>query len=205
MIERTLRGCAGGAFGALSGHLAVVLAHRWTGNADIWIKGPHGPPFFDLALSTAFFYACLGGALFRSRLPAGTGIGFGVAFATFVLPMMLATYLFSWGEGPAAPQTWAWVYMVLGAYSAANLTTAAALGFWVIRPSAWRRAACAAGGAVAAYVFLFAAQKIFPSLGARVAVIGYLAPPFAVYSGAFWGAAISLGTMAYTGHGAGLP
>src|ERR1041384_2196659 len=96
-----LWGALGGLCGIAAGNAGILLAHRWTGDANIWFQGPHGPPFFDLALSTSLYYASLGAALGIGGRgwKKGLAAGFISSFTVFVVPMDLSTHLFSWGEG----------------------------------------------------------------------------------------------------------
>src|SRR3974390_1923969 len=111
MGSRIAWGAGGGVCGVLAGHFGVWLAHRWTGDANIWFQGPHGVPFFDLALSTGLYYGCLGAALAIGGRGWRVGwiLGFVSSFVSFVLPMTLSTWIFSWGDNPADGETKAWV------------------------------------------------------------------------------------------------
>lgn len=76
----------------------MLAARRLTGDADIWLKGEHGPPFFELTLATGAYFACLGAGLGsgRGRLQAALASG-GASFAALAVPMMAGTRLFRWG------------------------------------------------------------------------------------------------------------
>ncbi|MBI4425326.1 MAG: hypothetical protein HY554_16475 [Elusimicrobia bacterium] len=187
MTPRFLNGAAGGVLGALLAHWVVLAARAATGAADVWLKGPHGPPFFELTLATAAFYASVGafagprrGAAARSAKAAGA------AFLALALPMALATRLFSWGEtGPS----FAWIYMILGSYALANGSGAFAVGWTLGRSRAGLRALAGAGAAWA--VDRLAQWAVFGGPQAPP-VAGWLAPPAAVLSGLLWGEGIAL-------------
>lgn len=198
MVSRILWGAVGGLCGTLAGHLGVLLAHRCTGDADIWFQGPHGPPFFDLALNTSLYYACLGAALgvAGGGWRRGFGTGFVSSFLIFVIPMALSTHLFAWGEDPTKGDTKAWIYLILGAYIAANAAAVLILGRYCRIPSSWRRCAGAGLGALTALaaqgVFLY----LFPIMSPRTIIIGYVAPWPNLILGLFWGLLIAFGAAA---------
>ena len=66
-------GGAGGLGGAVAAQIFVACAERFGGSAS-WLKGPHGPPFFNIALFMGVFYA--GIALGLLRKPGALAWGF---------------------------------------------------------------------------------------------------------------------------------
>lgn len=195
-----LIGAFGGALGALLGHAAVVAIHRFYPDANLWLKGPHGPPFFDLGLSVALFYGGLGLVLqlHDRKMPVNAAsISFVATTFVFFGPLMLATRAFGWGEDPNAPPTLAWFYLVLGAYSLANLSAAGTLGYFCAYDHDGRRGGLGAVlGVCLAYVIQMALRWLLPNLGVFPEVIGWLAPPSALYAGALWGGMIYAGILA---------
>lgn len=153
-------GAAAGLFGAALGHVLIVAAFETTGDASVWFKGPHGPPFFSLLVATAVFYACLAGALApkgeRARAAALAGA---VSGGTLYLPMSLATRMFAWGEAPGEAPTLKWVYLVLVVYCCASLAGAAAAGFLARRPRGVRAALL---GLSASYLVSLAIRRFIP-------------------------------------------
>ncbi|OIO09138.1 MAG: hypothetical protein AUJ52_06945 [Elusimicrobia bacterium CG1_02_63_36] len=153
-------GALGGFSGAVLGHVLIVAAFKLTGDASVWFKGPHGPPFFSLLVATALFYAALAAALApggsRARAAAIAG---GISALIIYLPMAVATRVFAWGEGPADPPTLKWFYLVLSVYAAASLAGTAAVGLSVRR----RRAVFAAlTGLAAAYLLNLLMRRFIP-------------------------------------------
>ena len=190
-VSGALSGAAGGLAGVLAGHGALLGARALTGDSDIWLKGAHGPPFFDLALATTVFFAalgaCAGGGPARRRLARGAA-GAGAAFAALTLPMALATRTFAWGETSTEP-SWAWVYLVLACYGAANAAGAWAIG-WVDDRGSWRSGARTLAAAGAAWAVDRLVQWLLAGAINPIVPSGVLPPPAAVLSGAIWGAAI---------------
>jgi hypothetical protein len=165
-------GALGGFLGAALGHLAVVAAFELTGDASVWFKGPHGPPFFSLLAATAVFYGVLGAFL----APAGrrlslSGIAFLVPALTIYAPMAVATRVFSWGSAADAAPTLKWFYLVLGVYALASTSAAAVIGARVcgrrgaLAAVAGLAAATAAGMIVKRFVPVPAAAGWLPPLG----------------------------------------
>jgi len=190
-----LLGLAGGAAGAALGHVAVVAGFRLTGDASIWFKGPHGPPFFSLVVNTSVFYACLGGALAeRGVHRRAAALSFAAGFVPIWLPMATASRVFTWGEGPAAEPTWAWVYLILACYALAcslGTWTSGASGFRPLRRSAgWG----AAFGGLAAYVLGLPLARFVPALRGDYVNLGFLPSFGAVFNGATAGALVGAGS-----------
>lgn len=190
-------GAAGGLLGVLAGHLVVVGLFNLDPKAGEWFKGPNGPPFFSLALSTALYYAFLGLGLFRgwARLK-GACLGLGVAFLSFAVPMVVATRSLSYEMVSTAP-AFSWVYLVLGLYAGAGAVALWAIGAfcgagdeWVD----WRAGFGAVGGAALSYMMLQILTAAFPSMHPATAP-GLLPHKIALVdglvSGALVGAAIA--------------
>lgn len=187
---RALGGALGGLAGALAGHGSAWALAALSPRADLWFKGPHGPPFFILLLNAAVYYACLGAGVGagRGRLRVAAA-GFSAAFLVFLIPMAAATRLFSWGEEPGAAPTMAWFNLVLTAYAAACAAGSFAAGALAeaggFKP---RLGALALAGAAAGYLagmILRLIPFIRPSLEP-----GLLPPLIAVLDGALSGALV---------------
>ncbi|MBI3548093.1 MAG: hypothetical protein HY078_03470 [Elusimicrobia bacterium] len=186
-------GALGGGLGAYLGYGAVALAHREAAGADFWLKGAHGPPFFDLTLSTAVYYACLGAALAKGRRRVhGAGLGIACVVLTVAAPLSVATRVFSWGE--TGEPTLAWYYLILWSYRAANVAAVAAvaaIGAFRDRDASRRGAVGALLGQAAAFLVenvLFWAVPGYAAQGVHGAI-----PLSALVSGVLWGVFISAG------------
>ena len=189
---RATAGLAGGLGGTLAGHWAVFAARAVSPSDDLWLLGRHGPPFFELSLSLACFFAILGAAAGSGtparRLARGAAAA-AAAFTALALPMAIATRLFSWGEGPQQ-ETWSWVYLVFGSYAAANAAGASVIG--ALETRAARGAVAALAGAGAGWAADRGAQWLLSSPFDPRAPFGLLPPASAAISGALWGAGIGL-------------
>ncbi len=136
-----LTGGFGGLLGGLAGPWLVMAAHQLSADADSWLKGAHGPPFFDMTLFTATYYACLaaatGGGGWRRRLLRAAGSS-AAAFLALSLVLGISTRAFSWGEGAMEAPTLAWFYLVLGSYIAANAAAVLVMAWETARRFSWR-------------------------------------------------------------------
>ncbi|MFH1725914.1 MAG: hypothetical protein ABII00_14995 [Elusimicrobiota bacterium] len=193
-----LGGLIGGLAGALAGHAAVVAAFRLTGDAGVWLKGPHGPPFFSLLVSTAFFYGGIGAGLFRGRERlAGAALGFGTAFALIYAPLAIGTRVFTWGEGPEAEPTLAWLYLVLGVYCAASAAAAIAIGGRCRGQGSFDGwgGLRALGGVVLGYLLGMGLRRLIPALQPTIPT-GWLPPLGATVGGMLSGTCIGAAVAA---------
>lgn len=194
---RALRAGLAGLLGAAAGHWAVLAARRLTGDADIWLKGPHGPPFFELCLATGGYFACLGAGLaagggWRGRAKAAAATG-AAAFGALALPLAVGTRIFRWGEDSPEP-TRAWMVLVLVAYAAACAAGAYSAGCVAGEPgSRWRWGLRAMLGAFAAWVvdrWVLAAVP-FKALD-PLAPPGLFPSPATFVTGLAWGLGVAL-------------
>ena len=188
--RRAAAGAAGGFAGALAGHWLVLAARAVSSRDDLWLKGAHGPPFFELTLSLAAFFAVLGlagggGIGRRLRRCGAAGL---ITFLVLAIPLAVSTRLFSWGETPGA-QTWAWIYLVFGAYGAANAAGAGAIG-WLEAGGLSGALLALAGGASG-----WAVDRLLQWLGSAqftpLPPMGPFPPASALVSGATWGAGLA--------------
>ncbi|HBL18078.1 MAG: hypothetical protein A2X36_15345 [Elusimicrobia bacterium GWA2_69_24] len=189
-------GTLGGLAGAAAAHTAVIAAFRYTGDAGIWFKGPHGPPFFSLLVNTSLLYLGIGAGLCAGRRLMGAAAGFMTSFLLIYAPLAAATRIFTWGEGPEPQPTMAWVYLILGVYVAASVFTIAVLGAaadrtWT-RPGVLRRVLGALAGAAFAYVLDLGLSRLFPAFRAMVPA-GWVPQPAALADGLLTGGFMGLG------------
>lgn len=191
-LRSSLLGAACGLAGALLAHWAVLALRMQAENANLWLKGPHGPPFFELALSTGIYYACTGAGAGIKRLH-GAAAGLGASFLAVALPMVLATQALAWGEDPEEPETLAWFYLVLGCYALANVLGSAAAGFFSAEPRSRRAAAGAVLGCAGAGLLHILARVLFPAESLVLPALSLLPPKSALAVGALWGGMMSAG------------
>lgn len=187
---RALGGALGGLAGVLAGHGSATALAALSPRADLWLKGPHGPPFFILLLNAAVYYACLGAGVGEGRGRARAAAGaFSASFLVFLLPMAFATRAFAWGEEPGAAPTMAWFNLVLTAYAAACAAGAFAAGAWSgaagFRPRAGLLAVAGAAAGYLAGMVLRVLPFLRPSLEP-----GLLPPLLAVLDGALSGVCV---------------
>ncbi len=192
-----LGGALGAFLGTLLAHALVMAAQRTSPEAGLWLKGPYGPPFFNLWLASSVFYAGIGAGLFRGKERLqGAGIGFGVPMFGILLPMILATRLFSWGEGSSEP-TMAWMYLILAVYTGSCASAVWLLGLLCRaggRRFDWRTAFAGLVGMGAAYGVGRLMNGLFPPYASIDSAM--LLPPASVtldgiFTGTLIGAAIA--------------
>lgn len=197
-LAAALAGGAGGLGGAALAHLAVTLANR-LGQAELWLKGPYGPPFFNLALYMGMLCGGIGLSLSR-RAPARAApalLGLLGPLLGIALPLALLTRFARWGEDPSAAPTWAWYYCVGGLYIAATWGTLLGLGALLCPARRWLGALGAAGGAFAGYLALTALLWAIPSYQQVLwAPQKFIPSPVALLDGFLTGAGMGLGIQA---------
>ncbi|MBI3552757.1 MAG: hypothetical protein HY077_09570 [Elusimicrobia bacterium] len=190
MLAALAGGGAGGLGGAAMAHFLVTLANRFGGAQD-WLRGPYGPPFFDIAFYTAVL--CLGIALGLSRRANAWLLGFLGPFVGMAFPLAILTRVARWGADPRSAPTYAWVYSVGGIYIAATWGTLLALGAAAVSRRKWLGALCAAGGAFAGYLLEAGIWKLFPNAPFYWAPDRLVAPPVELLDGLLTGAGLGLG------------
>jgi hypothetical protein len=150
-----------GLIGAALAHVLTTLAQR--GGLGVWLHGPFGPDFFNVALYTGVFYAGIGAA--AARRP-GAALAFAGTFFGIVVPMFVLTRYGGWGMaiGEAPTHQWQRVFVIVYVFSVWG--TLSALGAFVVRERPWRGIAASVLGSFAGYAVLSAALKLFPRLTA---------------------------------------
>lgn len=180
MIEDILIGGGlGGALAAAAANIITTLIDRGAGSEG-WLKGPYGPPFFNVALFMGLLYAGIAWALTRRR--AETTVGGLGPFLGILVPMLVLT---------RAAQGLPWVPIVIAIFVAAVWGTIFALG-WLMSDRRWLGGVAAVAGAFIGYLLLQGLAKIFPMLSAWHPH-GYLPTPAVMLDGALTGAGIGLG------------
>ena len=186
-----LGAAAGGGAGALLGHSSVMLLSSAVPGAGLWLKGPHGPPFFDLALYTAVGYGLLGAGLCQEdRRVKGAAAGFLLPLSAILLPMAAATRLFHWGEDPFAEPTLAWFYLTSAVYLVAAAGALLTLGR--LEGRRWKAGGGALLGALGGYLMGLGVMRLFPSLQSS-APAGLLPPGGLFLDGLLSGGSVGLG------------
>ena len=186
-----LGGGAGGLGGAAAAHLLVTLANRF-GGAQTWLKGPFGPPFFDVAFYMGVL--CLGIALGLSRKPKPAALAFLGPFLGMALPLAVLTRTARWGMDPGAPPTFAWVYAVRVIYTFGTWGTLLGLGAML---ASGRRALSALAGAAGALLGFAVLEGLFRILPDQAAFYWspdrLVAPPVELLDGLLTGAGLGVG------------
>jgi len=196
LLRRALTAALGGLFGAGLGHAVVILAYRLNGDVDLWLKGTHGPPFFNLAADTAIFYACLAAGVAARRRLRSAIVAFSLCFAAIVVPMALCTHLFAWGENAETASSGAWLYVVLACYSlACALAVAAAGAYSSGGPARAKAGATALIGAFAAYLFGMILVRNFPWIRPNAFELSLIAPAASWIDGALNGLCVGIGAL----------
>lgn len=183
-------GGAGGLAGAALAHAAVTLVNRGFGGVEHWLKGPYGPPFFDIALYMGILYA--GIALGLLRRPKDAALGFAGPFLGVAAPMGVLSRTLPWAaEGSRSN---AWYIAVVAVFVAATWGTIAALGASAAPKSRFWGAFGSATGAFFGYLALTALTWAAPALKATVwSPLSLLPAPTALLDGLFSGAGMGLG------------
>ncbi len=177
MFAAVITGGVGGLLAAGAAQLLTVFADR-TGGSENWLKGPHGPPFFNVCLFMGIMYGGIAWALSRRRnetLIGSLGPLLGIA-----LPLIA---LERWRELP-------WEYVVITVFILAVWGTIVALG-WRLGHG-WRGAIGAVLGSFTGYLILQLIQYLSPAI-AGWRLYGYLPPPIVLIDGLLTGAGIAVG------------
>lgn len=197
-MRAALAGGAGGLGGAALAHLAVTLANR-LGQAELWLKGPYGPPFFNLALYMGILCGGIAWSLSRQVSDRATPALLGLLGPCLgiSLPMALLTRFARWGMEPGSAPTWAWYYSVGGLYIAATWGTLLGLGALLCPARRWLGALAGAGGAFTGYLALTAFLWAVPSYQQNLwAPQKFIPSPVALLDGLLTGAGMGLGIHA---------
>lgn len=183
-----LTGGGAGLGGAALAHVATALADR-AGSAT-WLKGPYGPPFFNIALYTGLFYAAIGTAAGRRAKEAL--IGLLGPFLAIAVPMTVLTRVARLGVFEKAPSL-EWQAIVAGVYLLAIWGTIAALGWSAARARPWQGAGAAVLASLLAYGLLTLLLRLVPSYALTPWNPAGLVPsPVNLMDGILSGAALSL-------------
>ena len=170
LFAAVVGGAAGGFGGAVLAQVAVTLAHL-AGIGNETLRGPWGPPFFDIAVFTGVFYAAIAGAL--SRRWQAALLGFLGPFLGIAVPMALLGRTMQWGWGelaqaaaadPATLVSTPWYRAVIATYTLAVWGTIGALGWRLTGRRLGSLAAVAC--AFAAYLLLAGVERLAPGLAA---------------------------------------
>lgn len=191
-----LGGGAGGLAGAFGAQIAAAMLNRRF-DADNWLKGPYGPPFFNIALFMGLFYASIAGGLSLASVPRRpTAMGWGLAgpFLGIVLPMAVLTRAASWGHSPDSPATQAWVYAVTLIYTAAVWGTIFILGWRLSNGSPLKAGLGSVAGALIGYFVLVIITQLVSELSSGIySPQGFLPQPTVLLDGLLGGAGMGLG------------
>lgn len=191
-----LGGAAGGLAGAFLAQTLTALCNRHEGAED-WLKGPYGPPFFNIALFMGVFYGCIAlglamAAAKRRSLPVGLGLT--GPFLGIALPLFVLTRTATWGALPDAPPTSAWVYAVTIIYTVAVWSTVFALGWTLSDGSPWKGGVGSVLGAALGYGALVLVVRLSSGIGSGVySPLGFLPQPTVLLDGILGGAGMGLG------------
>lgn len=185
----------GGLGGLLSGavaHVVTTLFDR-AGGSEFWLKGPEGPPFFNVALFMGVMYGGIAWSLSKRRSDALVGaLG---PFLGIAVPMALMSRHLSFapamkGLFPQSPSPWADIVIVL--FVCAIWGTVFALGWRLGR--GWKGALGAVTGSFCGYLILMGVTYATPRLNNwPVAMYKYLPTPLVLLDGLLTGAGIGAG------------
>jgi hypothetical protein len=164
-------GGAGGFGGAIAAQFIVAAANR-IGNADLWLKGPFGPPFFNVSLFVGVLYLCIALGLSRNR--KALLVGFFGPFLGIVLPLVILSR-WTWGARfLSQPLGWfaragmgavpGWYYFVFALYAASVWGTIFALGWNLGADKRWRAGCGIVAGAFASFVLSQILLRLAPAL-----------------------------------------
>jgi hypothetical protein len=172
VFEAIVGGGVGGFLSAAVAHVVTMLFDSAGKSAD-WLKGPYGPPFFNISLFMGILY---GGIAFSlSRRPSDVLLG---AFGPFLGISAPMTVLSRFKDLP-------WVRTVEVVFVAATWGTMLALGWRLGR--GWR-------GALGAGLGAFAGYRLLLLVGPSPAVFYRLLPsPAVLLDGMFTGIGIGVG------------
>ncbi len=175
-------------FGAALAHVLTALLDR--AGSELWLKGPYGPPFFNIAVYTGVFYGAIGAAT-RLR-PREAAIGLLGPFLTIALPMTLLTRVARLGVYETAPSI-EWKAVVAVVYLLAIWGTIAALGASAASTRRWQGAAAAVFASLLGYGVLDVFLRLAPSYARSPWNPAGLVPsPVNLMDGLLSGAALTL-------------
>lgn len=152
-------GGTAGLFGAGLAHVSTALLDR--AGSETWLKGPYGPPFFNIAVYTGVFYAAVGAA--AARRPREALIGFLGPFLTIVVPMAVLTRVARLGLFPEGAPSIEWQATVTVVYLLAIWGSIAAIGASAVRRRPWLGAAAAVVASLLGYGALQFILNVVPS------------------------------------------
>ena len=182
-------GALAGFFGSGLAHLIVTAADR-AGAAGGWLKGPYGPPFFNIALFMGVMYGVIAWGLSRKAREAL--VGFSGPFLGIAAPMALLTRLMP-GNGTLENPDARWLNAVVIVFILAVWGTVFALGF---RRRRWKGGLAAVAGSFGGYLVLSLLVWAAPGLTAWAWRAGSLLPqPTVLLDGLLTGAGMGLGLV----------
>ncbi|MDX6769563.1 MAG: hypothetical protein SF051_08530 [Elusimicrobiota bacterium] len=173
-------------------HVLTALLDR--AGSELWLKGPYGPPFFNISVYTAVFYGAIGAAATR-RAREGL-IGFFGPLLTIVLPMAVLSRVARLGFFPDKAPSIEWQAIVAAVYLLAIWGTIAALGASGVSRRRAAGAAAAVAGSLVGYAFLNVFTRLVPSYAATPwNPAGLIPSPINLMDGLLSGAALSLAVL----------
>ena len=186
-----LTGGGAGLAGAVLAHVFTALFDR--AGSEAWLKGPYGPPFFNIAVYTGLFYAAIGAATGRRAKEAL--IGLLGPFLTIAVPMTALTRFARLGVYETAPSL-EWKAVVSVVYLLAIWGTIAAIG----ASAAAKSRVLGAGAAVVASLLGYAILDLFIRLAPSYAKspwnpAGLIPSPINLMDGMLSGAALTLAVV----------
>lgn len=190
LYSAALTGGAAGFFGAGLAHVLTAALDR--AGAETWLKGPYGPPFFNIAVYTGVFYGAIGAG--AGRRLRETLIGFLGPFLTIVVPMTVLTRAARLGLFPDKAPSIEWRAIVAVVYLLAIWGTIAALGASAAKGfHRWLGAAAAVVASLLGYGVLQVFLNLVPSYAKNPWNPAGLVPsPVNLMDGILSGAAIAL-------------
>ncbi|HAM35916.1 MAG TPA: hypothetical protein DEB40_08225 [Elusimicrobia bacterium] len=190
LFQALLRGLYGSLAAATLGHMLVTACLPW--GAELWLKGPYGPHFFDISLYLGVLYG--GIALSLSRRPGPACAAAAAAFLGIALPMTVLTHAARWGMDTNAQPTLAWYYAVIATHTLATWGTTLGLGALLCPQRRWRGAIFAALGSLAGYLILEVFLRLVPSYAqGRWNPKSFIPSPVDLLTGMLIGAGIGAG------------
>lgn len=186
-----LGGSAGGFGGSLAAHVIVTLADR-LGNSSGWLKGPYGPPFFNVSLFMGIMYG--GIALGLSKRLGVSLLGLFGPFLGIALPMTVLTRTARWGWGDeGAVSSGAWYYAVIVVFVLAVWGTIFALGWRLGGERKWLGGIAAMAGAFGGYLLLSGLLRFAPGISGWFWAPGLLPQPTVLLDGLMTGCGMGMG------------
>lgn len=191
-FDAVLAGAGAGLGGAALAHVVTALLDR--AGSEAWLKGPYGPPFFNISVYTAVFYAAIGSA--AGRRLRELLIGLLGPFLAIVVPMTVLTRVARLGLFPDKAPSIEWQVVVSAVYMLAIWGTIAALGASAVSRKRWAGAAAAVGASLAGYAMLSLFIKLAPAYARSPWDPAGLAPsPINLMDGLLSGVALTLAVL----------